>query len=449
MIETKRAIVAACLLAVAGFAGAQSPQPRPDSLPGRTIARATSGPDTSQTFAIYLPSAYSTQRKWPAIFVMDPRGRAMLGLALFAPAAEKYGFVVISSYNTLSDGPLDPNIDAINAMLSEVQSSLSVDVTRLYLAGFSGTARVGWSFALEAPKNFAGMIAAGASPLLDYPGSGLLLHERGFALALSAGSVDFNWGEVRSAEQRLVRDRTPVYAAYFDGPHSWPPPAIVDGALAWFKMRGMLAGRWEIDSVWMSAHVRSMIRNADSLERIGKVAASADAFAQLAVALQGSTEGADAERRARALEARRDVIALREKQAKLADEEHKRSQGLNSAMRDIQQGVGTTDPAKIVKSLGIPELRRLAVQGDSLERPFAARVLALDAVFLGFYEPRGYLEQKQPARAIAVLEVYAAIAPWSAQQCAFLAQARALMSPAERAGAPECPSADGSTSRRD
>jgi predicted esterase len=377
---------------------------------------------------------------------MDPRGRAMLGLALFAPAAEKYGFVVISSYNTLSDGPSEPNISAINAMLAEAQSALSVDLTRLYLAGFSGTARVGWGFALEAPKNFAGMLAAGAAPTLDYPGSGLLMHERGFALALSAGTQDFNWGEVRGAEKRLVRDRTPVRAEYFEGPHSWPPPAIVDGALAWFKMRGMLGGRWETDSAWMSAQIASMIRAADSLERIGRMAAAADAFAQIAVALQGSREGADAERRARMLEERKDVIALREKQAKLADEEHKRSQDLNTALGDIKRG---GDPEKLVKQLGIADLKTMAARGDSLERPYAARVLALDAVFMGFYEPRGYLERKEPAHAVAALRVYAAIAPWNPQQCEFLSQARAMMSETERTGAPACPNPETGPARKD
>lgn len=55
------------------------------------------------------------------LFVLDPRGRALLGLRLFQDAAARLGWIVMSSYNTLSDGPPpppDPNVAAMNAMLA-------------------------------------------------------------------------------------------------------------------------------------------------------------------------------------------------------------------------------------------------------------------------------------------------------------------------------------------
>ena len=154
MTRAARLIALAACSAVAIRVGrAQTRAASSASLPGHIIARATAGPDSAQAFAVYLPSGYTVRDKWPALMVMDPRGRGMFGLNLFAAAAERHGFVVLSSYNTLSDGAIEPNIGAINAMLAEVQDTLSIDMSRLYLAGFSGTARIGWSFALQAPKN--------------------------------------------------------------------------------------------------------------------------------------------------------------------------------------------------------------------------------------------------------------------------------------------------------
>src|SRR5437867_7265281 len=75
------------------------------------------------------------------LFVLDPRARGVLGLALFRDAAARLGWIVMSSHNTLSDGPVEPNVAAMNAMLAWAQARLAVDSARVYLAGFSGTAR--------------------------------------------------------------------------------------------------------------------------------------------------------------------------------------------------------------------------------------------------------------------------------------------------------------------
>jgi hypothetical protein len=85
--------------------------------PGRLEERVTSVTDTSQAFALYLPPAYRGDRRWPILFVLDPRGRAVLGLKLFQEAAARLDWIIMSSYNTLSDGPAEPNFVAMNAML--------------------------------------------------------------------------------------------------------------------------------------------------------------------------------------------------------------------------------------------------------------------------------------------------------------------------------------------
>jgi predicted esterase len=409
-----------------------------DSLPGRMVARATSGPDTTQTFAIYFPSAYSVERRWPAIFVMDPRGRGRQGAELFARSAERYGFVVISSYNTLSDGAMEPNVGAINAMLSEAQSSLSVDMSRLYIAGLSGTARIGWSFATEAPQNFAGLLAASAAPALNDAELKSVFGGKGFALALSAGSADFNWTEVRRADQQLLAARVPAHVDYFAGAHAWPPLPLIDRAVAWFKLRGMLDGRWSTDTAWLDEQIREQMLSADSLERQGHVAAAADAFAQLSVGLKSRPEAAEATLRSRALDARPDVRAIRRREDQLAAEELSRAVKLSQVLVEIRRGDPSVDAGELVRRHEFPRLKRLAAEGDSLERPFASRVLAFAAVSLGFYEPQRYLELGQPGRAVTALKVLAGISPWNAQQCAILARARALMTEAERQSVPSC-----------
>src|SRR6266699_5733194 len=110
------------MLATAGFVLLYARPAAAQALPGRLEERARSATDTSQTFALYLPPGYTTERRWPVLFVLDPRGRALLSLKLFQDAAARLGWVILSSYNTLSDGPPEPNVNAVNAMLAWAQT---------------------------------------------------------------------------------------------------------------------------------------------------------------------------------------------------------------------------------------------------------------------------------------------------------------------------------------
>src|ERR1041385_3169421 len=139
---------------------------------GHVDERVTSTTDTAQHFALSLPPGYTTERRWPILLVLDPRGRALLALQLFQDAAARLGWIVMSSYNSLSDGPPEPNVAAVNAMLAAAQPRWSIDSSRLYLAGFSGTARAALAFAVALRGHVAGVIAAGGAPGFPLGGPG-------------------------------------------------------------------------------------------------------------------------------------------------------------------------------------------------------------------------------------------------------------------------------------
>jgi hypothetical protein len=129
-------------------AGVQAPTPTPmpqqQFPPGEVVENVVSLSDPSQSYAVYLPSAYGPHREWPVLFAMDPRGRARIPLDLFQEAAERHGYIIVSSYNTASDTDGDPNTPAMRAMLADTPQLFFADGERIYLTGFSGTARVGW-----------------------------------------------------------------------------------------------------------------------------------------------------------------------------------------------------------------------------------------------------------------------------------------------------------------
>ena len=65
--------------------------------------------DTSQTYTLYLPSAYDTTREWPLLLVFDPGARAARAAEVFREAAERFGWIVAASENS-RNGPWEPTL---------------------------------------------------------------------------------------------------------------------------------------------------------------------------------------------------------------------------------------------------------------------------------------------------------------------------------------------------
>ncbi|HVZ49282.1 MAG TPA: hypothetical protein VG916_10900 [Gemmatimonadaceae bacterium] len=369
------AIVSALAVATPSLAAAQVPA---DS----TIVRATAGPDTTQRFAIYLPPGYSARRRWPTILILDPRGRAIAALERFRPAAARRGYVLISSWNSLSDGPVAPNVGAINAMLTAARTTVAADLTRLYVAGMSGTARLAWTFELEAPALFAGIFAASAAPALDEPGSPQLLRSPGFAFVMTAGTRDFNFSEVAGAVAPLRSVGAAASVEFFDGPHDWPPAPLVERGVEWFTVRAMLGGRAPADSAWIDAQRAAALHRADSLLDARNLAAAADAYRRAADEFAGwravdSTNPADSTTaRAARIEALPAVIAYRRAAAALDRDEHDRATDLLRRLVDVRRDSTAHDGARLARQLGLAAFVKLAASGDSLRGPSADRVLA-------------------------------------------------------------------------
>ncbi len=93
-------ILATNLLTLASVAGGQEKvdtAPENDFARGKVVEVVEVLQDPTFTYALYLPSSYTTDEKWPVLYVLDPRGRALTALELFRQAAERNGFIVVSS----------------------------------------------------------------------------------------------------------------------------------------------------------------------------------------------------------------------------------------------------------------------------------------------------------------------------------------------------------------
>lgn len=202
---------------------------------GELIEKVICSADTTQTYAFYIPSNYNKANPSPILYIFEPAARAKLGVQVFQKAAEKYGYILACSYNS-RNGPIEPIIEAFNAVSEDVEEQFSIDRKRIYMAGFSGGARVAAQFAMESGA-VAGVIACGAgfpSPLLpekhyDFLYMGLV------------GNTDMNFLEMQKLKLNLQKHKFREALLVFEGGHQWGDTTTVERAFQWIELQEMKA----------------------------------------------------------------------------------------------------------------------------------------------------------------------------------------------------------------
>ena len=242
-------------LAAAGELAAGTELPR-----GAVIETLAAAADPDQTYALYLPSAYDPANPAPVLYLLDPRGRALVPLERFREASEATGVILASSYRSRSDEPTDPNLPALRAMWADTHARLRIDDRRVYLGGFSGTARAACLMADVASGTVAGVIAAGAG----FPPGNPPRRDTPFAFFGAVGDADFNYGEMQELDRTLAGLERPYRLEVFEGPHDWMPPEVATAALRWMELRAardarrgpspqLIGAGWERDAARAAA----------------------------------------------------------------------------------------------------------------------------------------------------------------------------------------------------
>jgi predicted esterase len=220
--------------------------------------------DPSNSYALYLPSAYSPAKHWPLLLIFDPFARGEVSVKLFHDAAEKYGFILVGSNN--SSNFKDPS-SAIRLLWAEVKEHYAIDPRRIYTAGLSGGARVAASVALACKTCIAGVIANSAG----LPNGAAPPAPEVSDWFLAAGTTDFNYTEQLRLKETLEARNVVSRFVVFDGPHGWMPKEFADRALAWFQLRAMIKGVVPADKDFVAAQFESRVAEAQAEQKSGDV----------------------------------------------------------------------------------------------------------------------------------------------------------------------------------
>jgi len=207
-----------------------------DAIPfnrGEVVERIYLKGQSGESFALYLPNTYNPKDPMPALFIFDPAARGVVGVEAFKDAAEAVGWMVIAS-NDSRNGPYERSFGQANRLFADVLSRFNVDGGHIYVAGFSGGARLATTLAVLSDQ-IRGVIACGAA-FSPNPGQ-IPAPGAHFAYAGIVGNRDMNFQEMRKARDWLAKIELPHRLFFFNGGHQWPPEDQVQRAVHWMAFQ--------------------------------------------------------------------------------------------------------------------------------------------------------------------------------------------------------------------
>jgi predicted esterase len=373
---------------------------------GKLIEKVLCAKNTTQSYALYVPSSYTTARKWPVLYAFDPAARGALPVSRFQEAAEKYGWIVVGSNNS-SNGSARDSLDAFAEMWDDTHQRFALDPRRAYATGFSGGARMAVMAAHLCGECVAGVIASGAGFYQGLVPSAKLR----FIFFGAVGIDDFNFPELQSLDEALNKVGLSHRIEVFDGRHEWPPSAVATDALEWMEVQAIKAGTRERDDALLASLWEKKLAQGKAFEESKKFYEAYRTYSGMTETFRNLRDVSEVEKKSIQLRDRSEVnTALRDERQQIKKQEELSAQ-IEALISQRENGSERVEASNQLKQM-LEDLQRSSkAVKDSGERRIARRLIA--GFFVQhFEEGMNLLErQKKYRRAADSFELAIAVAP--------------------------------------
>lgn len=386
---------------------------------GVVIERVISAGDPTKSYSLYLPTSYSPTRKFPVLYCFDPAARGSVPVSRFKDAAEKYNYIVVGSNNS-RNGTNQPVSEIVRDLWEDTHARFSIDERRVYLAGFSGGARVAISVGLWLKDRVAGVIACGGGFPADVPTT----TPRSFVLFAVAGTDDFNNPEMQSLTRKLEGSNPPSRLAVFEGGHGWLPVQLATEALQWLELQSMKAGTRERDTALINESFEHALSLALAAQAAGENYRAYLRYAAMAQDFSGLHSVAEVEKKATELKATKEVIDALKQERKMEEEQTRQIQNIHTLIG--ARGPDDSSDSSVALRDALRSQRDAARASEpSPKRTIARRVM--ESLFVEFFELGNIaISRKEYDVAVTDYLVCTEIQPDNARVFYYLARAHAL-----------------------
>jgi len=373
-----------------------------------------------QSYALYLPSNYSPDRRWPIIYAFDPGANGARAVKLMKDAAEIYGYLIAGSNNS-RNGSWEVEREAAQEMWNDTHRRLSIDDHRAYFAGFSGGARLSAQLAQRC-NCVRGVFLSGAGFPLGNPPS----HKPVFPVFETVGMTDFNYGELVELDEQLETLGFRHFLQRFDGKHEWAPASVWQEALGWSALLEMKDKLREQDKALIGAALARANENLQKREQAGEIYFESGEMRSVIAEFDGLADTSGLKARLAVLE-KNPVVRSAAKQEK-ADIEKQRALETD-VVKTIYSlsGAGAERDTEVMEAKN--RIRQLRDELRKEHRPGSQVILkrALGSIFISAIEAGSPILEKGDGRgAVPYFELAAVAIPESAWPYFELANCHAI-----------------------
>lgn len=217
------------------------------------------------TFSLYLPTDFTTEKKWPLLLIFDLEGKEKQALSMFVQAAEQEGYVLVAP-RILDSVSLSNSMVKAGKVLNKVMSILPINRGRVYSAGAASSAR----FANLVPifiKNVKGVISIGSS----IANTDLLNIKRAFHFIGITNKSDYNFTEMLATKKVLDRFRFPNQVLLYEEQKEWPDISYLKRSMQLFTLSAMAKGFVAKDSAYIDKAFNEDVLKANKLKNSQKL----------------------------------------------------------------------------------------------------------------------------------------------------------------------------------
>ncbi|HLP20425.1 MAG TPA: hypothetical protein VK174_08995 [Chitinophagales bacterium] len=193
---------------------------------GVVIPSVISMMDSTQSFALYRPKAFTEEMVLPVIIFFDPHGDGTVPLNLYMGLAEDFGLILIGSNNSKNGMDLQQAKAIADNLVNEAVSRFNVNKKKITLCGFSGGAKVALATAAANPAVSTVIYCGAALPVQpNHP-----LDFLGFA-----GTGDMNYTDVVSFNEGFKNSQHLHYLVEWNGRHEFPSAEVFRDAFTFIQ----------------------------------------------------------------------------------------------------------------------------------------------------------------------------------------------------------------------
>lgn len=165
----------------------------------------------------YIISKDTTKAKKNLLILIDPKGNGTHAISIFNDIINYYPCTIIALNNVQNN--TQNFAEQITKTTNTAIKKLDLKPKKIFLAGFSGGARMAYLFSSNQKIN--GLLMCGAGiPLYQ-------MSKLNFPIATIAGLKDFNFAEQYYPPQHEITNNKNILNLIFEGEHKWPPKNII------------------------------------------------------------------------------------------------------------------------------------------------------------------------------------------------------------------------------